>query len=70
MSEKLPHCTVPWGPSPPASGNGQMREKVAGDKWERNLLPYSRLPEVGLCPTKMNERVYTLLMIFIVLNNK
>jgi len=24
-----------------------MHEKVAGDKWERKLLPDSRLPEVG-----------------------
>lgn len=48
----------------------EIHEKVAGDKWERKLLPDSGLPEVGLCPTKVNERVYTPLMRFIVLNKK
>lgn len=28
VSEELPHCTVPWGPSTPASGNGQMQRDV------------------------------------------
>lgn len=44
-----------------------MHEKVAGDKRERKFLLDSRLSEVWLCPTKMNERVYTPLMRFIVL---
>lgn len=44
-----------------------MHEKVTGDKWERKFLLDSRLSGVWLCPRKMNERVYTPLMRFIVL---